>query len=194
MALSCCASTRRCANLYAVTASVRLRSRISPSGMRLANPATIVCTWALPPLTRRSTDASSPIASGMERTTNPTSSRSFARSSGERGCRKLRAVAVSRSARLCGPTAVASYSPVPSTAKEPDQTGSPGPRTESSDSPVRLASSRARPSAETRRPSATTWSPGARRTRSPTTTSSTWTWTSVPSRTTTASGATSAAS
>jgi len=90
---------------------------------------------------------------------------------------------------LCGPTAVASYSPVPSTAKEPDQTGSPGPRTESSDSPVRLASSRARPSAETRRPSATTWSPGARRTRSPTTTSATWTWTSVPSRTTTASGA-----
>jgi hypothetical protein len=82
----------------------------------------------------------------------------------------------------------------PSTAKEPDHTGSPGPRTTGSDSPVRLASSRARPSAVLTVPSATTWSPAARRTRSPTTTSSTGRRRSTPSRTTSASGATSAAS
>ena len=67
------------------------------------------------------------------------------RSSGERGWRKARAVAVSLSARLSGPTAVASKSASPSTANEPDHTGSPGPRTTGSDSPVRLASSRVEP-------------------------------------------------
>ena len=84
--------------------------------------------------------------------------------------------------------------PPPSTANEPDHTGSPAPRTASSDSPVRLDSSSASPSADTSVPSATTWSPAARRTRSPTTTWSTGTRRSTPSRTTTASGATSAAS
>ena len=50
----------------------------------------------------------------------------MARSSGERGWRNARAVAVTRAARLSGPTAVASKSAAPSTANEPDQTGSPG--------------------------------------------------------------------
>ena len=76
----------------------------------------------------------------------------MARSSGERGWRNARAVAVSRAARLSGPTAVASNSAAPSTANEPDQTGSPGPRTTGSDSPVRLASSSASPSAAHHRP------------------------------------------
>ena len=89
---------------------------------------------------------------------------------------------------------MASNSAAPSTANEPDHTGSPAARTTSSDSPVRLASSSARPSADTTVPSATTWSPAASRTRSPTITCSTGTRRSAPSRTTTASGATSAAS
>ena len=44
----------------------------------------------------------------------------------------------------------------PSTANEPDHTCSPRPRTAGSDSPVRLASSRVSPSADTTVPSATT--------------------------------------
>ena len=58
------------------------------------------------------------------------SSRSIAFSSGERGWRKARAVAASRAARLSAPTAVASRSPAPSTAKEPERTASPTPRSD----------------------------------------------------------------
>ena len=129
----------------------------------------------------------------MESATSHSRSRSLARSSGERGWRKARAVAVSRSARLSEPTAVASSSALPSTTNEPDHARSPAPRTASSDSPVRLDSSSASPSAAVRVPSATTWSPADRRTRSPATTWSTGTRRSAPSLTTTASGATSAA-
>ena len=53
------------------------------------------------------------------------SSRSIARSSGERGWRKRCAVAVSWAAWLSAPTAVASKSPSPSTAKAPERTSSP---------------------------------------------------------------------
>ena len=67
---------------------------------------------------------------------------------------------MSRAARLSGPTAVASNSAAPSTANEPDHTGSPAPRTAGSDSPVRFDSSSASPSADSTVPSATTWSPG----------------------------------
>ena len=96
----------------------------------------------------------------------------MARSSGERGWRKARAVAVSLAARLSGPTAVASKSAAPST----DERARPhllarAARTTGSDSPVRFASSSASPSRRRRRsPSATTWSPAVTRTRSPTTT------------------------
>ena len=96
------------------------------------------------------------MVNGTASATNQTSSRSLARSRGDRGWRKVRAVAVSRSARLSGPTAVASNSAVPSTANDPDHTGSPAPRSTSSDSPVRLASSSDSPSAETTVPSAIT--------------------------------------
>ena len=136
----------------------------------------------------------SPTARGTAKASSHRRSRSFARSSGERGCRNARAVAVTREARLSAPTAVASYSAAPSTANEPDQTGSPRCRTTGSDSPVRLASSSVSPSALITVPSATTWSPAVSRTRSPTTTWSTGTPLSRPSRTTTACGETSAAS
>jgi hypothetical protein len=49
----------------------------------------------------------------MASATNHSRSRSFARSSGERGWRNARAVAVSCAARLSDPTAVASYSAAP---------------------------------------------------------------------------------
>ena len=117
----------------------------------------------------------SPTASGTAKASSHRRSRSFARSSGERGWRNARAVAVTRAARLSAPTAVASYSAAPSTANEPDQTGSPRCRTTGSDSPVRFASSSASPSALITVPSATTWSPAVSRTRSPTTTWSTGT-------------------
>ena len=193
-ALSCWASTPRWAILNAETAAVRLMSRIRPSGTRLTSPAVSACTRSAALWSRSSTEISSPTASGIETTTSHSSRRSVPRSSGERGWRKARAVAVSLSARLSGPTAVASKSASPSTANEPDHTGCPGPRTTGSDSPVRLASSRVSPSALTTVPSATTWSPAVSFTRSPTTTSPSGTVWSVPSRTTTASGATSAAS
>ena len=73
-------------------------------------------------------------------------SRSLARSSGERSWRKVRAVWVTRAARLSGPTAVASKTPAPSTTKEPDHTSSPAALTTGSDSPVRFDSSTASPS------------------------------------------------
>ena len=155
-AFSCCASTPRLAILNADTAAVRLMSRISPSGTRLTSPAVMAWMRASLPPTRASTEAVSPIASGTAAATIHSKSRSFARSRGERGCRNARAVAVSRAARLSSPTAVASNSAAPSTANEPDHTASPAPRTTGSDSPVRLASSSASPSADTTVPSATT--------------------------------------
>ncbi len=155
-ALSCCASTPRWATLKADTAAVRLISRIRPSGTRLTIAAVRACTRAPAVSTRVRTETVSPAISGTESASSQSRSRSLARSSGERGWRKARAVAVNRAARLSGPTAVASKSAAPSTANEPDHTGSPGPRTAGSDSPVRLASSRASPSADTTVPSATT--------------------------------------
>ena len=126
IAFSCCASTPRCAILNADTAAVRLISRIRPSGTRLTIPAVSAWTRAAPPSTRSSTETASASESGIASASSHSSSRSLARSSGERGWRKARAVAVSCAARLSGPTAVASKSAAPSTAKEPDQTGSPG--------------------------------------------------------------------
>ena len=193
IALSCCARTPRWAILNAETAAVTAISRISPSGTRLTMPAVSACTRAEVVSGWANTDAVRPITNGTESATSHSRSRSLALSSGERGCRKARAVAVSCSARLSAPTAVASNSPPPSATNEPDQTRSPGPRTTSSDSPVRLDSSSASASAAVRVPSATTWSPAERRTRSPATTWSTGTRRSTPPLTTTASGATSAA-
>ena len=77
---------------------------------------------------------------------------------GRRGCRR----------RPRSPRSV----PAPSTAKEPDSTGSPTPRTTGSDSPVRFDSSSASPSTCRSVPSATIWSPLCARTTSPATTSS----------------------
>ncbi len=74
--------------------------------------------------------------------------------------------------------------PEPSTAKEPERTSSPGAGATGRDSPVRIDSSSLRTSLVSSVPSATSWSPGASRTRSPTTSSSTWTRRSLPSRTT----------
>ena len=56
------------------------------------------------------------------------SSRSIAFSSGDRGCRNARAVAADPRGAAVGATAVASNVPPPSTANEPDSTGSPAPR------------------------------------------------------------------
>ena len=143
---------------------------------------------------RSASDTPSPIPSGAISPTITISSRSIALSSGERGWRKRRAVAVTCAAWLSAPTAVASKSPAPSTAKEPDSTSSPSRRTTGSDSPVSSDSSSASPSAWSRRPSAGIWSPEAIRTRSPTTTSSTGTFRGSPSRTTVAFATTSAES
>src|SRR5215207_8726348 len=85
------------------------------------------------------------------------------------------------------------YEPVPSSAKEPDLTSSPTERVTGRDSPVRIASSRLKASADSSCPSATIWSPGASRTRSPFTSSSTCAFLTRPSRTTDAVGCTSAA-
>jgi hypothetical protein len=94
--------------LKADTAAVRLIRRIRPSGTRFTMPAVSSSTRALAVSTRAKAVTTSPTAIGIESASSNSSSRSFARSSGERGCRNARAVAVRRSARLSGPTAVAS--------------------------------------------------------------------------------------
>ena len=192
-AFSCWARIPRRAIFAAETAAVSETSRISPSGTMLTIAAVSVSTASAWLTSRIASEMPSAMPSGTMTPTRMISSRSIARSSGERGWRKLRAVSASLAARLSGPTAVASNSPPPSTAKEPESRSSPGRRTTGSDSPVRFDSSSASPSLATRVPSATIWSPAVTRTRSPTTTSPTGTSRAVPPRTTVATGATSAA-
>ncbi len=194
IAFSCWARIPCRAIFAAVTAAVRLTSRISPSGTMLTIPAVSVSTASDWLTLRSASETPRPIPSGAMKPTITIRSRSIARSSGERGWRKARAVSVSRAAWLSAPTAVASKSPSPSTAKEPERTSSPTRRATGSDSPVSSDSSSASPSARTRSPSAAIWSPLAIRTRSPTTTSPTGTARGVPSRTTVAFATTSAAS
>ncbi len=74
---------------------------------------------------RTPSEIPSAMPSGSITPTRMIRSRSIAFSSGERGWRKALAVAASFAARLSAPTAVASKSPSPSTAKEPERTGSP---------------------------------------------------------------------
>jgi hypothetical protein len=173
IAFSCWARIPCRAIFAAVTAAVSETSRISPSGTMLTIPAVSVSTASSWLTLRSASDTPRPIASGIIVPTITINRRSIAFSSGERGWRKARAVAVTLAAWLSAPTAVASKSPSPSTAKEPESTSSPTRRTTGSDSPVSSDSSSANPSARTRLPSAGIWSPLAIRTRSPTTTSST---------------------
>ena len=194
IAFSCWARIPLRAIFAAVTAAVSETSRIRPSGTMLTIPAVSVSTASAWLTLRSASDTPRPIASGTIIPTITISSRSIAFSSGERGWRKARAVAVTLAAWLSAPTAVASKSPSPSTAKDPERTLSPAFRTTGSDSPVSSDSSSASPSARTRVPSAGSWSPPAIRTRSPATTSSTGTWRGSPSRTTVAFATTSAAS
>ena len=157
-AFSCCASTPRWATLNADTAAVRLIRRIRPSGTRFTMPAVRSCTRCAALSTRvKDRDRRAPIVSGSEqrRAGRAVAGRWPARAGSAGGGTRAR----SRSTGPRGspaPTAVASNSAAPSTANEPDHTGSPGPRTMGSDSPVRLASSSASPSADTTVPSATT--------------------------------------
>ena len=194
IAFSCWARMPWRAIFAAVTAAVRDTSRISPSGTMLTIPAVSVSTASDWLTSRSASEIPRPIPSGAMKLTITISSRSIARSSGERGWRKRLAVSVSCAAWLSEPTAVASKSPSPSSAKVPEKTSSPTLRTTGSDSPVRSDSSSARPSERVSFPSAGSWSPLPTRTRSPTTTSETATWRGVPSRTTVALATTSAAS
>ena len=143
-------------------------------------------------VSRGRTETVSPIASGTASASNHRNSRSFARSSGERGWRKARAVVVSRSARLSRPTA--SPRTAPSFDRErtrPHRGPGRAPRAQIRRSGW-LRPARARPPTPTcrprppdrpptgaRRPPRPPGRPGRRR--------------SAPSRTTIASGATSAA-
>ena len=150
IAFSCWARMPWRAIFAAVTAAVSETSRIRPSGTMLTIPAVSVCTASDWLTLRIASETPSAIPSGAIIPTITISSRSIAFSSGERGWRKARAVAVSWAAWLSAPTAVASKSPSPSTAKEPESTSSPTRRRTGSDSPVSSDSSSASPSARTR--------------------------------------------
>ena len=94
----------------------------------------------------------SPTTSGIESASSQSSSRSLpARAASAGGGRPARWRSTAPRGSPDRPPST-SKSAAPSTANEPDHTGSPGPRAAGSDSPVRLASSRASPSADTTRP------------------------------------------
>ena len=112
IALSCCASTPRCAILNAETAAVRLISRIRPSGTRLTIPAVSACTRARRRLgTGSSTEIVQPDRERDRRARPATAAadRWLARAASAGGGRRARWRSA-RSARLSGPTAVASNS------------------------------------------------------------------------------------
>ena len=153
-AFSCCASTPRWATLNADTAAVRLIRRIRPSGTRFTMPGGQGLHARRARCRRgRRTETASPTASGTREREQPQQQPVVGPL--ERRARvaeRARGGGQPRRPALRADRRRLERAPRPRRRTSPTRPARPAPRTTGSDSPVRLASSSASPSADTHRP------------------------------------------